>query len=76
MEHPYNIQQEVVMKDKLTKVKNHVIRHRVKYAVGGSIIAVAAVVTKRAQEWHEFAVEEGVYDAYTTGAVAEEESIA
>jgi len=62
------------MKDKLTKIKNHVIRHRVKYAVAGAITGVAVVVTKRAQEWHEFAVEEGVYDAYTTGVVAEEEA--
>jgi hypothetical protein len=60
------------MKDKLIKVKNHVIKHRVAYGVGAAITTVAVVVTKRAQEWHEFATEEGVYDAYTTGVVVEE----
>lgn len=60
------------MKDKLTKVKNHVTKHRVKYAVGAAITGIVVIVTKRAQEWHEFATEEGVYDAYTTEAVAAE----
>jgi hypothetical protein len=69
-----HIHKGVVMKDKFTKIKNHVTKHRVKYAVGAAITGVAVIVTKRAQEWNEFAIEEGVYDAYTTGVVAEEEA--
>jgi phosphate starvation-inducible protein PhoH len=60
------------MKDKLTKVKNHIAKHRIAYGVGAAITGVTVLVVKRAQEWNEFAIEEGVYDAYTTAEVAAE----
>lgn len=60
------------MKNRLTKIKNHLSTHRVRYAVGIGITAASVLVVKRAQEWNEFAVEEGVYDAYTTAEVAAE----
>jgi hypothetical protein len=58
------------MKDRLTKIKNHVTKHRVKYAGGIAVTGVTVLVVKRAQEWHEFMKEEGVYDAYTAEAAA------
>lgn len=60
------------MKDRLTKVKNHITKHRLKYGIGAAVTGVTVLVVKRAQEWHEFAAEEGVYDAYTTAEVAAE----
>lgn len=60
------------MKDRLNRIKNHVVKHRIKYGIGAAITGVTVLVVKRAQEWHEFAVEEGVYDAYTTAEVAAE----
>lgn len=60
------------MKDRLTKIKNHLSTYRFRYAVGVGITAASVLAVKRAQEWNEFAIEEGVYDAYTTPEVAAE----
>lgn len=60
------------MKDRLTRIRNHITKHRVAYGVGAAITGVTVLVVKRAQEWHEFAEEQGVYDAYTTAEVAAE----
>lgn len=56
------------MKSKIRNLKNHVVRHRAKYAAAtaGTATAVVAVklMLRAGEEWREFAEEHGVIDAW------------
>lgn len=52
------------MRNKLIDFKNHVSRHRFAYGVATGMTISGVFVVKRAKEWNEFLIEQGVYDAY------------
>jgi len=52
------------MKDKMRALKNHVIKHRFKYGVATGLSAGCYLVYRAGTEWHEFAEEHGVIDAW------------
>lgn len=53
------------MNAKLSAVKNHVIRHRAKYASAATATVLAGYyIRKVVPEWTEFLVEQGVMDAW------------
>jgi hypothetical protein len=52
------------MKSKLTAVKNHVVKHRFKYGVVTGLSAGGYLILRATNEWREFAIEQGVIDAW------------
>jgi len=48
------------IKSKARSVKNHVYRHRAKYAVGGTSLVFLWLMTKRAEQWNDFLAEKGI----------------
>ena len=53
------------MKDKLTAIKNHVTKHRAKYAAATTATVMTSLyIGKIVPEWYEFCEEQGVLDAW------------
>lgn len=43
-----------------TKIKNHVKRNRVSYALGGALIGVVALQQKNVRDFYKFLAEKGI----------------
>lgn len=52
------------VKNVTTSVKNHVHKHRAKYAVVTTAAAFTALMMRNAEDWNNFLKEHNLYDEY------------
>jgi len=52
------------MKKKIANVKNHVVKHRTKYAVGATVVVLTAGHLRTVGKLNEFLKEHDLFDAY------------
>ena len=52
------------MKDKIRRLKNHVVLHRGAYSSIATSIVLGYFITKRAEEWNAFLEEHGLMDEF------------
>lgn len=57
----------MIKSTKTKAIRNHVRRHRAKYAVGATLTVVAYGTIKRAKQWNEFLNEHGLLDEFYAG---------